>query len=114
MDLATSAMLADIQIKWKPTKDEIKSVKLMLAGTKPRAAMNLCGLKHESRSSRYRAVKNLAGFCYVYCKLLCTKNPNLTSPTHHNRQYQKEASKIVTREEKMESYCKQTAEFTTT
>ena len=63
---AISAILAGMKIGWKPTKDEVKAIELMISGTKTRRALNMCGLKYGSRTSRYRAVRNLAGFFYLF------------------------------------------------
>ena len=74
---AISAILTDIKIGWEPTKDEVKAIELMISGTKTRTALNICGLKYGSHTSRYRVVRNLADSLFIYL-FNFDQNPNPT------------------------------------
>ena len=82
MDSAISSFLSSSRIDWKPTKEEIKAINLMISGKKTRAALNLCGLEYKSRSKRYRAVKSVAGFYRYLIFLFLFFFTNLNLCTH--------------------------------
>ena len=44
-----------------------RAISMIVSGTKPRVAMNVCGLNYRSRECRYRKIVNRAGNNCVIC-----------------------------------------------